>query len=106
MNHNLSEFHCGQGGQCGQDLQDNANAAVAVSTLPTVRCPHKKHCGQRIIRIVDSAKVFISITYSDCPHCPRGPRQKTGTCQTHRNNTNCFSGGDQWDFGSRSDRAR
>lgn len=106
MNRNLSEFHCGQCGQCGQDLQDNANTVVALSTLPNSLCPHEKHCGQRIVRTVDSTKVFFSITYVVCPHCPRCPHQKTGTCQTHRNNTEYFSGGVQWDFGSKSNRAR
>jgi len=106
MNRNLSEFHCEQCGQCGQSLQCDIKAAVPLSTLPTDLCPHEKHCGQRILRTADSTRTDISVTYKGCPRCPCCPHQNTGTCQTHRNDSNCFSGGVQWDFGNRSNRAR
>ena len=106
MNRNLSKFPCGQRGQCGQVLQADAIAEVALSTSPADLCPHEKLCGQNIVRNVDSTRIDISMTYDRCPHCPHCPHQKTGTCQSHGNDSHCFIGGGQWDFGNRSNRVR
>ena len=106
MIRNLSKFPCGQRGQCGQALQADAIAEVALSTSLVDLCPHEQPCGQHIVRTVDCTRIDIAMIYNRCPHCPRCPHQKTATCQTHGNDSNCFMGGVQWDFGNRSNRVR
>ncbi len=101
MNRNLSEFPCGQRGQCGQALQADAIAEVALSTSLVDLCPHEKPCGQHMVRTVDSTRIDISVIYNRCPHCPRCPHQKTSICQTQRIDSHCFIGGVQWGYGSK-----
>jgi hypothetical protein len=100
----LSEIPCGQRGQCGQALQTDAISLVLLSTSPVDLCPHGKTCGQQIVKTVDSIRIDISMIYDLCPHRTRCPHQKTGACQTHVNDSNCFMGGVQWDYGNRSNR--
>ena len=102
MIRNLADFRCGQRGQCGQTPQTGAIASVPLSTLFNLFCPHHNHSGQRLAVAVDSITIDISIAYELCPHCPRCPHQKTGACQMHGDDSDCFLGGVQWDFGNRS----
>lgn len=106
MIRNLSEFPCGQRGQCGQALQTDAIASVPLSTPMVDLCPHEKHCGQHIVRTVDSTRIDISMIYDRCPHRPRCPHQKTGIWQKQRIDSRCFIGGVQWGYGSKSNQAR